>query len=221
MLKHFSRRLDPVHFLHQLNLDSVYKDYFNSTLSNDNLRPDPNLVHGHEPFVGSYWYPFPFMLREEQYQYIYKLPHLAKLNEVYTMSIPLFEEVEKISGLHIIKLEINIMPPHSQISTHTDTWGILSNACRIHIPIQTHSDVVFHVNNNEYHIPEGMMFEFNNQFPHSVKNNSNTHRIHYVFDLIHNKDLTEFEETVRTNPLLKVNHIDKWTEKVRREWSIN
>jgi hypothetical protein len=214
----FGRREVPVYLLEQLDPESLipYKDYFNTRLSKNNLRPKR---YGHGPFVGSYWYPFPYMFREEKFKHLYELPHLKKLKEVYNLSIPLIEEIERISKLRIVKLEINIMPAGTKIDTHVDKWGVLSNCCRIHIPIQTSSDVIFYVNNTKYSIPEGQIFEFNNQIPHSVENNSNISRIHYVFDLVNKEDLTNFEREVSTSLLLANSYFGSWKQSVRREWS--
>lgn len=215
--KIFERKAEPVYLLDQMDVNSLkpYKEYFNTTLTEKNARPK---LYGHEPFTGSYWYPFPFMFRAERLQHLYNLPHLKKLKEVYTLSIPLIEEIEKISKLKIVKLEINIMPPGNKIDTHVDKWGVLSNCCRIHIPIQTAPGVVFHVAGKQYTIPEGQLFEFNNQIPHSVENNSDVFRIHYVFDLIKEEDVEEFDQTIRTSVLLSNNHFENWSRSVRGEW---
>jgi aspartyl/asparaginyl beta-hydroxylase (cupin superfamily) len=137
---------------------------------------------------------------------------------VYTLSLPLIEEIERITKLSIVKLEINILPPGTKIDTHVDKWGVLSNCCRIHIPVQTAPGVVFHVEGNTYTIPEGQIFEFNNQIPHSVENNSSVHRIHYVFDLIKEEDINSFEAMVATHITLVNSYFGNWTKSVRKEW---
>jgi len=215
--KIFERKEVPVFLLEQMdvNLLTPYKDYFNTHLTEKNARPK---FYGHEPFRGGYWYPFPFMFRDEKFKHLYELPHLKKLKEVYTLSLPLIEEIEKISELKIVKLEINIMPPGTKIDTHVDKWGVLSNCCRIHIPVQTAPGVVFHVAGKQYTIPEGQLFEFNNQIPHSVENNSNVFRIHYVFDLIKEEYIGTFEEEIKCNSVLMNNYFANWTKSVRGEW---
>ena len=215
--KIFERKEEPVYLLEQMdvNLLTPYKEYFNTNLTEKNARPK---FYGHEPFTGGYWYPFPFMFRDSKFKHLYDLPHLKKLKEVYTLSIPLIEEVERISKLKIVKLEINIMPPGTKIDTHVDKWGVLSNCCRIHIPVQTAPDVVFHVAGKQYTIPEGQIFEFNNQIPHSVENNSKVFRIHYVFDLIKEENINTFEEEIKKNSILMNNYFGYWTTSVRGEW---
>lgn len=215
--KIFQRKEEPVYLLDQMNVDLLtpYKEYFNTHLTEKNARPK---FYGHEPFTGSYWYPFPFMFRDEKFKDLYELPHLKKLKEVYTLSIPLIEEVERISELKIVKLEINIMPPGSKIDTHVDKWGVLSNCCRIHIPVQTAPGVIFHVAGKQYSIPEGQIFEFNNQIPHSVENNSDVFRIHYVFDLIKEEDIESFEQEIIKSLILTNNYFGNWSKSVRSEW---
>jgi hypothetical protein len=216
-IKMFPRKLEPVYFLEKIDASILlpYKEYFNTDVSKKNIRPK---YFGHEPFTGSYWYPFPFMFRDTKFAHLYDLPHLKKLKEVYTLSIPLIEEIERISKLKIVKLEINIMPSGTKIDTHMDKWGVLSKCCRIHIPIQTSPDVVFFVGNNCYSIPEGQIFEFNNQIPHSVENNSNLSRIHYVFDLVKEEDILEFEKEISTSLLLANGYFGNWKKSVRTEW---
>jgi hypothetical protein len=215
--KMFPRKLEPVYFLEKIdtNLLLPYKEYFNTDVSKKNIRPQ---YFGHEPFTGSLWYPFPFMFRDTKFAHLYNLPHLNKLKEVYTLSIPLIEEIERISELKIVKLEINIMPPHTKIDTHVDKWGVLSKCCRIHIPIQTSPEVIFFANNEKYYIPEGQIFEFNNQIPHSVENKSDINRIHYVFDLVKEEDILEFEKEISTSLLLANSYFGNWKKSVRAEW---
>ena len=216
-LKIATRKTEPVFYLDKITtIDfKIYKDYFN-TLNQNNLRPN---IYGHEFFKNSYWFPFPWMFRESKYLELYNLDHLKKLKELYELSIPLFEAVEnKLFNYKIIKLEINLMPPSTKIETHTDKWGVMSNCIRVHIPIQTNDQVLFKIGNNTYTIPEGQMFEFNNQIPHSIENNGDNVRVHYVFDLIEKEYLEDIEKEILSNGLLRPNHISTWTNFVRKEW---
>lgn len=216
-LKIAERKETPVFYLDKITDINfqIYKDYFNK-LDQNNLRPN---IYGHEFFKNSYWFPFPWMFREDKYLKIYDLPHLKKLKELYQISVPLFEKVERLFPTHkLIKLEINLMPSNTKIETHTDKWGVMSNCIRVHIPIQTNDQVVFKVGGKNYVIEEGQMFEFNNQIPHSIENNGTSVRIHYVFDLIENDNLENLEKEILTNGLLSHNHISKWSSSVRKEW---
>lgn len=211
------RKTEPVFYLEKLQTEDLqtYKDYFNN-LNANNRRPE---LFGHEPFYNNYWYPFPFMFHDPKYKDLYQLPHLAKLKYVYELSIPLFTQIERLFPDHcMIKLEINLMPPGTIIKPHVDKWGVMSNCIRIHIPIQTNESVVFKVDGEEYNIPEGQIFEFNNQISHSVENKGSNIRIHYVFDLAEKDSLKLIEKEILNNGLTKFNHISYWQKKIRKEW---
>lgn len=74
-----------------------------------------------------------------------------------------------------------------EIRRHTDMDLCFENGCvRLHIPIQTHSDVTFLINDHPIHFAEGECWYMNANYPHQVNNNSGIDRIHLVVDCIVN-----------------------------------
>ena len=57
------------------------------------------------------------------------------------------------------------------------------------MPIITHNDVIFLINNQRVYWTPGNIYYGDFSFPHSVINNSNINRIHLVIDVINNNQL--------------------------------
>ncbi len=53
---------------------------------------------------------------------------------------------------------------------------------RLHIPIVTHSDVAFYLDNERMHLKEGECWYMNFNLPHHIENNSPVNRVHLVID---------------------------------------
>ena len=68
------------------------------------------------------------------------------------------------------------VPPHIDINYH---WY---NRVRIHIPITTTEDVLFHCNDRHVHMAAGECWIFNSWMEHTVKNSSDKTRVHLVLD---------------------------------------
>lgn len=57
------------------------------------------------------------------------------------------------------------------------------NHPRIHIPVQTHKDVLFHIGDETINMEEGSIYEINNNLKlHGVENNSDIDRVHIITD---------------------------------------
>lgn len=82
----------------------------------------------------------------------------------------------------IIRFEIVKMPAKTSIPTHKDNSPSLVEHSRVHLPIQTATDVYFKINDEEKNLKEGEMWEINNIDIHSVTNNSSIDRIHIIVD---------------------------------------
>ena len=82
------------------------------------------------------------------------------------------------------------LAPNSPIAGHYDLGKFLTLCNRIHLPLQTHPDVKYIIDNIEYHWKVGELIEFDNTRWHSVENNSDIPRIHLVINLY---NLTEAE----------------------------
>ena len=90
----------------------------------------------------------------------------------------------EIGDFEIVRMIISRLKPHSIVSEHIDTEEILRKSHRLHLPIKTNENVVFNINRSSYHLKEGVVYEINNQAPHSVFNNSKYDRVHLIFDYI-------------------------------------
>lgn len=61
-----------------------------------------------------------------------------------------------------------------------------SKEARIHVPVQTHEQVEFYLNNKRVVMNEGECWYLNFNLPHRVKNSGTTDRIHLVIDCVVN-----------------------------------
>lgn len=99
------------------------------------------------------------------------------------------QEVKKLEKLYNAKALIGVldgMPPGTGIYRHWDLNPIFENSHRVHLPLVTHPDVKFYIDDVEYHFPAGQFYEFDNQRYHEVKNKSDIFRIHLIVDLMPN-----------------------------------
>lgn len=76
------------------------------------------------------------------------------------------------------------LPPKSFITPHTDGTNAGSIPHKIHIPIQTNESSYFYVEDEKFHLNEGVAYEVNNAVKHSVVNNGKTDRIHLIFEYL-------------------------------------
>lgn len=84
----------------------------------------------------------------------------------------------------ITKLVFAKLLPNSIIHEHTDNAKMLRIVQRIHIPVFTNPDVIVEINNKQFYMEHGKIYNFNNTLPHSVSNNSNKDRIHLIIDYV-------------------------------------
>jgi len=79
------------------------------------------------------------------------------------------------------------LAPGSVIREHTDQHLSYEYGCfRLHIPLQTGSDVQFRVDGTDLLMQPGECWYANFNLPHSVRNNGSTDRIHLVIDGLRN-----------------------------------
>jgi aspartyl/asparaginyl beta-hydroxylase (cupin superfamily) len=101
----------------------------------------------------------------------------------------IINEIKKLELLYNASAKIAVidgMPAGSIIARHQDGSGIFQKAHRVHLPLVTHEDVKFIIDDIEYHFPSGKYYEFDNSRFHEVHNNSDIFRLHLVVDLIPN-----------------------------------
>ena len=84
---------------------------------------------------------------------------------------------EVFSRSRLMRLEAGCeVPPHVDVNYH---WH---RRVRIHIPITTTEEVLFHCNGHHVHMAAGESWIFNSWVDHSVQNNSDQTRVHLVLD---------------------------------------
>lgn len=70
-----------------------------------------------------------------------------------------------------------------EIRRHTDNaLSFQDGYVRLHIPVQTHPDVIFTIDDHPVHFAAGECWYMNADLPHAVRNNSPVDRIHLVVD---------------------------------------
>ncbi len=80
------------------------------------------------------------------------------------------------------KIMFTRLNPGREIPTHVDENASSLVPHKIHVPLITNPDVIFHIDGKPYHLPAGRAYELNNHLPHSVHNPSDRVRIHFIFD---------------------------------------
>ncbi len=98
---------------------------------------------------------------------------LVNLKPIYT---------EKYGEGDFIRLLLVKLKKHSTISPHQDSGDSLVSCKRTHIAVITNPLVTFIVGGEEKNMKEGEIWEINNQLTHSVDNNSDYDRIHFIID---------------------------------------
>lgn len=87
----------------------------------------------------------------------------------------------------IVSARLMSLQAGQEIRRHTDQDLRFEDGCaRLHIPIQTHPDVEFKINDQPVHFAEGECWYMNANYPHQVVNGSDTNRVHLVIDCIVN-----------------------------------
>jgi len=105
-------------------------------------------------------------------------------SKIWKVLNPLLSSLSYEYNSSVVKCMFANLPATCSIAKHQDTADILVHSHRIHIPIQTSNNVKFYLDNEEYSLEEGFVYEINNQKFHSVKNLSRYDRIHLIIDLL-------------------------------------
>ena len=82
----------------------------------------------------------------------------------------------------VLRAMIAKMAPGAQIATHYDAHPSFGVAHRIHVPLQTNDAVDFIINDEVFHLKEGIAYEVSNLDMHSVANRGSQDRLHFIFD---------------------------------------
>ena len=79
------------------------------------------------------------------------------------------------------------LPAGGEISIHAD--GNASHYIhKIHVPLITNPETIFHVGRQAKHLPQGEIIEVNNKRTHAVKNDGDQDRIHFIFECYNMED---------------------------------
>ena len=89
--------------------------------------------------------------------------------------------VEKGYFVRIILVKLSAK---GEINPHKDHGYSLSRAHRLHLPIITNDKVEFTIDGVTKNLAEGELYEINNRGLHSVKNLSNSARVHLILDFV-------------------------------------
>lgn len=118
---------------------------------------------------------------------------VKKKHAHYTSFINLLSEIEtKLLQRHekgnIIRAILVNLPKNCSIKPHIDKGKSLENTLRYHLPIITNDKVTFTVGGEAKNLKESLLWEIKNTDKiHSVENNGDTDRIHFIIDWKINK----------------------------------
>jgi len=101
----------------------------------------------------------------------------------------IYDYLEHLYEGKVVRTEIIQMNKKSSIKPHVDGGVMLQLARRIHIPLITNPKVIFEVFGESKYLEVGNWYEINNIIPHSVINDSEYDRVHFIIDLMPNKHL--------------------------------
>lgn len=89
-----------------------------------------------------------------------------------------------LSGFGVVWSRSRLMKlaPGAEVPKHVDINYHWFTRVRVHIPIQTQPEVLFHCGGETVHMAAGEAWIFDNWRPHSVENRSDRERVHLVAD---------------------------------------
>ena len=86
-------------------------------------------------------------------------------------------------GGRIQRLLLAELPPLSRIRPHRDGGIAMSETFRCHVPVLTHPDVMFMIDDRGYHLEAGRIYHIDNMRRHGVDNRSPTRRVHLICNI--------------------------------------
>ncbi|MGA1371732.1 MAG: aspartyl/asparaginyl beta-hydroxylase domain-containing protein [Pseudomonadales bacterium] len=84
----------------------------------------------------------------------------------------------------VMNAQIALLPPGESIAVHTDRGPTLESSHRVHIPLVTHPDVRFEIEETNYSLEVGVAYELDNLRRHAVHNGSPIDRVHLIVDYL-------------------------------------
>lgn len=81
------------------------------------------------------------------------------------------------------QVKVMRLTAQTDLPEHVDIHPYWDNRIRIHIPIITNDNVIFHCDGESIHMPAGSCYILDNSRTHSVQNKGTSDRYHLVIDI--------------------------------------
>jgi len=127
-----------------------------------------------------------------------RIDHILAFSDNKFLNTPLlarcayFQQVLDSFECDTLSVRLMILHAGASIAEHTDDrTGFEDGVARLHIPIVTHPDVLFWLDDEPIHFSAGGTWYMNGNCRHRVENRSTVDRIHLVIDCIPNTWLTD------------------------------
>lgn len=126
-----------------------------------------------------------FIFCDDYLQKVFTFPYFHSWHKEL---VPIFEQIS-IPLDRIVRCILASMPPGADIPVHHDTGSWVHFTHRMHLPVFTSPDIDFMVGSNDqnlqrFELKQSNLYELNNMSRHSVRNNSDQHRVHLIFDYV-------------------------------------
>jgi hypothetical protein len=116
----------------------------------------------------------------------FKVENKKKLNQFINNSDKLLNKLHDLYGPgEFWNFQVAKMNGGGKILPHVDDGLYFVFSHRIHIPLITNENVIFRIEDKEFYLSVGKIYEINNLKEHSVENNnSNFYRLHLILDYV-------------------------------------
>ena len=122
------------------------------------------------------------------------------VDTIFLKSCPYLQSVLNTFKCSLKNVRLMKLNAGSVIKEHCDHELSFENGkIRLHIPVITHNDVEFYLQNERVFLPEGECWYLNFNLPHRINNNSNIDRIHLVIDATVN----EWVQSLFSDPTIR------------------
>lgn len=114
-----------------------------------------------------------------------QVAHASGWDRFSDAAVPIMQQIvarHYPPGGMVLRAVLARLPPGCVIDAHVDRHPSFSVGHRIHVPLVTNPRVQFIVGTEDIHPQPGQAFELNNAVPHSVRNDGDAARIHFIFD---------------------------------------
>ncbi|WP_262691702.1 aspartyl/asparaginyl beta-hydroxylase domain-containing protein [Kordiimonas aestuarii] len=104
-----------------------------------------------------------------------------------SFAMPIIEKIVKqhySPGGAVIRAMVANLVAGGEIEQHYDAAPSFAVGHRIHVPLRTNEDVTFTIDDQDYKLEVGSVYELNNLVDHGVVNNSGEDRYHLIFDYV-------------------------------------